>query len=58
MTKNKITKKKGVKRLPATPIEYVDASNAEMEKLYNLFDETEYTHINDILNGAVGMEEY
>jgi len=58
MTKNKIIKKKGVKRLPQTAKEYVDATEAELEGIYNLFNEQEYVHINDILNGAVGMEEY
>ena len=36
---------------------YVDATDEEMEGIYTLFNEQEYTHINDILNGAVGMEE-
>lgn len=51
-------KKKSVKRLPVTAKEYVDATETEMEGIYNLFSETEYANINDILNGAVGMEEY
>lgn len=54
----KIPKKKSVKRRPQTAKEYVDATDAEMEGIYNLFNEQEYVHINDILNGAVGMEEY
>jgi len=58
MKKSKTIKKKGVKRFTQTAKEYVDATEEELEGIYNLFNEQEYVHINDILNGAVGMEEY
>lgn len=56
MKKNKTIKKKTTKK--TEPLEYVDASSEEMEKLYSLFNETEYADINRILDGAAGMTEY
>lgn len=52
MKKNKTIKKK------TEPLEYVDAPSEEMDKLYSLFNDTEYADINRILDGAAGMTEY